>query len=142
MKTLFSLILILALTSCAVAQTVTPRFGVGKNQDQTGRTLTWNSLTVTPTSTLVTIKPNAYTTLINVPSSSIVPTFTANVSQSYCGDELIMFVAANSTSRLATFSTNIIAATTTVAITASKKATFKMVFDGAKFVLTSSTVEP
>lgn len=144
-KYFLALIAILAI-NFASAQTVTPRWGNNPAvNDNTYRSLSLTTTTVTPTSTLVTIAPkSSYYNLISIASTSISPTFTVNVTKAYYGDELVMFVTPNSTgTRTITLSTNIIGnATTTQTLAASKQAYFKFVFDGAKYQETSRSIQP
>ena len=142
-KFIFSIIAILAVTFVS-AQSTSPRFGTAKNQDNTYRALTLGATTVTPTSTLVTLPAQTkFTNIVTVASTSLSPTFTANVSSSYLGDQMKVLVAANSAgTRTITLSTNLIGTATTQTVEASKKASFTFLFDGSKWIETSRCVEP
>lgn len=148
-KFLLSLSLVAFALTCTLAQTNTPRFGITKNSDNTGRVLTYGATTITPTSTMVTVASsinNKSMNLIAVTATSISPTFTANVTSAAYGDELQMFIRLDATgTRTITFSTNFITnAATTQTLAASKQATFKFVFDGnrSKYVETARSIEP
>jgi hypothetical protein len=144
MKKLFALFAFCAVLTVN-AQTVTPRYGTAKNQDNTGRVLTYGTATVTPTSTMVTIP--AQTTFykyVSVASVSISPTFTANVANSYKADQMDLLILGEATgTRTITLSTNIIAnAATTQTLAASKQALFRFVFNGSKWVEVARSIEP
>lgn len=148
-KFLLSLCLVAFAVTCTLAQTNTPRFGITKNSDNTGRVITYGATTVTPTSTMVTISSvtnNKSYNYIAVASTSISPTFTANVTSAAYADQLDVFVRLDATgTRTLTFSTNFIMnAATTQTLAASKQATFRFVFDGnrSKYVEVARSIEP
>lgn len=141
----FTLSLIaIAFTVCLSAQSTATRFATTLSQENTYRVLTAGSTTITPTSTLVTIPAlTKYTNIVSIASTSISPTFTANVTSSYYGDQMNLFVKAEATgTRTITLSTNLIGSATTATVAASKKALFTFMFDGAKWVETARNVEP
>lgn len=124
------------------AQSTSPRFATSSLGDNTGRVLTYGILTGS-TGTMVSMFPKSYETLLTIPTTSSSPTFTANVSQSYYGDQLHVFIASNATgTRTITISTNLIGSATTQTLAASKKGHFDFIFDGAKYIQTSFTAEP
>lgn len=148
-KFLLSLSLVAFALTCTLAQTNTPRFGITKNSDNTGRVITYGASTVTPTSTMVTISSainNKSYNYVSVSSVSISPTFTANVTSAAYGDQLDLFVRLEATgTRTITFSTNFICnAAATQTLAASKQATFRFVFDGnrSKYVEVARSIEP
>lgn len=140
--------ILLSLTFLAVnflsAQSTSTRFATSLSQENTYRVLTIGSTTVTPTSTMVTIPAlTKYTNIVSIASTSISPTFTANVTSSYFGDQMKLFVKADATgTRTITLGTNFIGTATTQTLAASKKALFTFSLDGAKWVETSRCVEP
>lgn len=141
-KYILGLIAVLAI-SFASAQTVTPRMGTGANNDNTGRSYTYQTVTITPTSTMVAFPSNVTNEkLVVISSVTISPTFTANVTQNYIGDKLRLLVAASSVSRTITLSTNFIGSAATMTIAANKKSQMGFVFDGAKWIEIDRTVEP
>jgi hypothetical protein len=144
MKKLLLIAMLGLFVNVANAQTVTPRYGITKNNDNTGRVLTWTSNTITPTSTLVTVAPNAYQSLITIASTSISPTFTANLKRSYLSDRINLLVTPNSTgTRTLTFGTgSFIGTATTMTVAASKQALVTFIFDGAKYMEISRSVQP
>lgn len=143
MKKLFS-ILFLMCALFATSQTASPRAGTGSNNDNTGRTRTYSTVTITPTSTMVTVPiQTTDEKVITIASTSISPTFTANVTSSYIGDKMTVFVNLNATgTRTITPSTNIISAAATYTLAASKSAVLKYEFNGAKWIETGHTLEP
>jgi hypothetical protein len=144
MKKILLIAMIGLFASCAIAQTVTPRFGIKKNDDNTGRVLTWTTNTITPTSTLVTIAPNAYNSLITIASTSISPTFTSSLKRSFLDDRVNLLVTPNSTgTRTLTFGTGaFIGTANTMTVAANKQALVTWIFDGAKYMEVSRSVQP
>lgn len=140
------LIAVLGLfASCALAQTVTPRWGNTPNNDNTFRALSIGQLTVTPTSTLVSITPKSnYLNLITIASSSLtIPTVTMNVSKAYFGDKVDLVILPFAGTRTLTLGTNIIGAGASVyTITTSKQIVTGFIFDGAKFQQTYYSQQP
>lgn len=147
MKKLIALSFLLAFTSCVLAQSTSPRYGITKNQDNTGRALAYGATTITPTSTMVTVSSvvnNKYYNYVTVASSSISPTFTANVTGAYLADKIDMVIKADATgTRTITLGTNFIAnAATTQTLAASKQALFRFIFDGSKYVEVARSIQP
>ena len=143
-KFLFGLIAF-ACISFASAQTVTPRWGLPPQNDNTFRTLTLVNSTVTPTGTLVTIAPKAaYYNLITIASSSLtIPTVTMNVTKAYFGDKIDLVILPFAGTRTLTLGTNIIGAGATVyTITTSKQIATGFIFDGAKYQQTYYSQQP
>ena len=128
--------------SCSFAQTTTPRFGMPPGDDNTGRVLTYGYKAAT-IATNISLLPKYYETFFTVATTSISPTFSANVSYSYLGDKMTVFIASNSTgTRTLTIGTNMIGSAATQTLAASKKAVFEFRFDGAKYIQTAFTAEP
>jgi hypothetical protein len=141
-KILLALMLFSACLSGA--QTAYPRAGIGSNNDNTGRTRTYSTVTITPTSTMVTVPiQTTDEKVITIASTSISPTFTANVTSSYIGDRMTIFINLNATgTRTITPSTNIISAAATYTLAASKSAVLRYEFNGVKWIETGHTLEP
>lgn len=145
MKKLIFALIAIAFSLSVEAQTATPRFGTSKNQDNTYRAMTLGTLTVTPTSTMVTVfSNNKFYSLTTVATTSISPTFTANVANAYLADQMDILVTANATgTRTITLGTNFIAnAVSTQTLAASKQALFRFVFDGSKYVEVGRSIQP
>lgn len=142
-KYILGLIAVLAI-SFASAQTVTPRMGTGANNDNTGRSYTYNTTTVTPTSTLITFPSNVVNErVVVVASTSISPTFTANLTQNYLGDKLQVFINPNATgTRTITLGSSFIGSASTFTVAANKSSQIRFFFNGTKWIEVSKTVEP
>lgn len=125
------------------AQSDSTRFKTRTTENNTYRVLTLSSTTVTPVTATVTIPAlTKFTNYVSVATTSLSPTFTANVSSSYYGDQMNLFVKANATgTRTITLGTNLIVTATTQTVAASKKALFTFMFDGSKWVETARCVE-
>lgn len=131
----------------AQAQFTYPRYGLAKNQDNTGRVLTFGATTITPTSTMVTVSSvvnNKYYSVVSVAATSISPTFTANITYAYLADKVDLVIKADATgTRTITLGTNFIAnAAATQTLAASKQAMFRFVFDGSKYVEVARSIQP
>lgn len=144
MKKIIFLLLSILSVSVLSAQSDSTRFKTRTTQDNTYRVLTLSASTLTPVTATVTIPAlTKYTNFVSVASTSLSPTFTANVTSSYYGDQMNLFVKANATgTRTITLGTNLIGTATTATVAASKKMLFTFIFDGAKWVETSRCVEP
>lgn len=139
------LLFLLTFTISVSAQSTTPKFSTTKYGDNTGKSLTYGVLAVTPTSTMVTIKPNFnFYQLATVATTSISPTFTASTTYSNKADQLDLLITSNATgTRTITLGTGFIAnAVTTQTLAASKQALFRFIFDGSKYVEISRAVQP
>jgi len=141
-KSILSLIF-LAFTICVSAQSTSPRFSTSPLGDNTGRVLTYGTRTAVVTTTMITLQPAFYETLYTVPTTSLSPTFTVNLTSSFYGDKMKVFIASNATgTRTISLSTNIIGAAATQTLAASKKGYFDFIFDGAKWIQGVWTPEP
>jgi len=142
-KFIFLLLSILTLSTVS-AQSTSTRFATSRTQDNTYRVLTVGASTITPVTATVTIPAlTKYNNFVSVASTSLSPTFTANVTSSYYGDQMNLFVKADATgTRTVTLGANLIGTASTATVAASKKALFIFVFDGAKWVESSRCVEP
>lgn len=139
------LLFLLAFTISVSAQSTTPKFSTTKYGDNTGKSLTYGVLAITPTSTMVTIKPNFnFYQLATVATTSISPTFTVSTTYSNKADQLDLLITSNDTgTRTITLGTGFIAnAVTTQTLAASKQALFRFIFDGSKYVEISRAVQP
>lgn len=139
------LLFLLAFTISVSAQSTNPKFSTTKYGDNTGKSLTYGVLAITPTSTMVTVKPNFnFYQIATVATTSISPTFTVSTTYSNKADQLDLLITSNATgTRTITFSTGFIAnAATTQTLAASKQAFFRFVFDGSKYVEVARSVQP
>ena len=158
MKTLFSLILILAMTSCAMAQVSTaPRFGVGKNNDNTGRVLTYAVISTTDvtSATLDTIvlAPNAFETLVCMKTGTVMTNLTDSVCYKFSstttnyrlGDEVTIMLSKGTGAGKFKFGGSqyvLSTASAAVALAANKSAIMRFRWNGSKWIEVSRTVQP
>lgn len=139
------LLFLLAFTISVSAQSTSPKFSTTKYGDNTGKSLTYGVLAVTPTSTMVTVTPSfKFYQLATVATTSISPTFTVSTTYSNKADQLDLLITSNATgTRTITLSTGFIAnAATTQTLAASKQALFRFVFDGSKYVEVARSIQP
>jgi len=141
----FALIFSVATIS---AQSTTPRWGTGANNDNTFRAMTFKYVAITDAAGLDTINivPNAYHTQIKV--ASLVDSFALNVTsvaKSYLGDKIEITVINSSTGKCVKWAGSNISPATIAAVggggsqlyvtsTANKRANIVFVFDGVKWV--------
>lgn len=144
MKKIIFLLASILTFSVLSAQSDSTRFKTRTSNENSYRVLTLGAYTVTPVTATVTIPAlTKFTNYVAVATTSLSPTFTANVSSSYYGDQMNLLVKANATgTRTVTLGTNLIGTATTQTVAASKKALFTFMFDGSKWVETARCVEP
>lgn len=145
MRKLFLFAILGLLTSCAVAQTVTPRWGNSSKDDNTFRALSIGQLTATPTTSMVSVLPKSnYLNLISIASSSVAAiTVTLNITKAFYGDKIDMVILPFAGTRTLTLGTNIIGAGASVyTITTSKQIATGFIFDGAKYQQTYYSQQP
>lgn len=137
--------LILGLALCAMslavcAQATAPRFGTAKNQDNTGRALTYG-YTQPAYAAIIAVAPAKYENVFAVATLTGALTVNTTTTNSKVCDYMTLILAANSTSRVVTFSNNIVS-TGTLGVLASKQATIRFIFDGVNWVELCRTVQP
>lgn len=134
MKKLFSLLFLVCFASVLMAQIATPRFGTLKNQDNTGRVLTYSVIDKTYSST-VTVTPNAYETFVNVATLTGNSTVSATTTVTHKYDQLSILLIADTSTRTVTlgagFAKNV---ADTIAIPPATKAYLKFIFDGTAWI--------
>lgn len=135
MKKILCLIAVILIAAASFAQSTTPRFGTAKNQDNTGRVLTYAYVSNAYAATS-TIKTNAYETHVKYATLTGAITLTANVTTASLGDRMILYFVADGTNRVVTFSTGFAANKSTLTVTASTKFTVTLIFDGVAWVET------
>jgi hypothetical protein len=127
----------------ASAQSTTPRYGTGANQDNTGRILTYKyvSLTDAVGADSVIARPREYSTLYRV---VLVDSFTFKqpvITSCYAGDYItIVASAASGTPKMKFTGSNWITAGTAT-LSTGLRAVIRLVFDGAKWVEVSRVVQ-
>jgi hypothetical protein len=114
------------------------RFGIAKNEDNTGRVLTYNYLKPAYVATLSVNLSNSKT-FVEPALLTGAMTVNAVVSNSLEFDEVVFLLTADSTNRVVTFGTNF-KTSGTLTVTASKIASIAFVFNGTYWVEVSRTV--
>jgi len=135
MKKLF-FILVLAIAAFSVnAQSTSPRWGTGANNDNTGRALTYSykSITDAVAADSTTINPNAYTTIYRVALVDSVYFKSPVVTRSYAGDNIVVVASGASGTKVKFAGTNFITAGTAT-LSTSGRSVITLIFDGAKWV--------
>lgn len=136
MKKLFSIISIVCLfafVNTANAQ----RFGTGKNNDKTGRVMTYDYSAVSYAAVLHH-KPNASETFYKIGKLTGALTDSISIKNAkVCDKVVLMFECDTLTAgRVVTFGTNYVSAGT-LTVDKNQKATISFVFDGVAFIETS-----
>jgi hypothetical protein len=151
MKKLLFLSLLSMLITSGVAQT-TPRFGITKNNDNTGRVLTYALITTTDvtSATLDTIvlRPNAWHTIVR-PSANIADSVCykfASTSMTYSlGDVCTFMVSKGTGAGKIKFGGSVIilsTASAAVALAANKSAILRFRWTGTKWIEETRMVQP
>lgn len=140
MKKIFLIAILGLFTLTSFSQALTPRFGGPPPADNTGRNLTYISLSPTLLAT-DSIAPNASYTFYKFTTLAEAKTITANVKRSRKCDHIEMVFTSDGTGRVVTFSTGFIPLTT-LTLVASKKATINFVFDGVAWLEESRSIQP
>lgn len=109
-----------------------PRFGLLKNEDNTGRVLTFAKLTPAYAAS-VTIVPNAAKTYVIPADLTGALSLVATVSQSQDCDELVCVFKASGANRVVTFSTGF-ASAGTLTVLSGKSGSVTFVYNGTAFV--------
>lgn len=117
-----------------MAASTTPRFGTTPGDDNTGRVLSLDLKRPAYAAT-VNLKPNASKTFAFFATLTGAITINVDTSRAFAGDQLVIVLASDGTSRTATFGTGT-KSVGTIAPAISKKATTTFVFDGTDWVET------
>lgn len=128
MKKFLSILMLLTVTLFASGQYTTPRFGVLKNQDNTGRVLTY-AYQAPAFSTPLAITCNAYETTVKIGTLTGALTLTAPVTACHLGDKLNLLLTDDGSGRVVTFSTGF-ASGGNITLGASQKVSIYFVFNG------------
>lgn len=138
MKKFLGIIMLLLFVTLLSAQSLTPRYGTGlKNQDNTGRVLTYALVAQTDVSGFDSVKvtPNAYETLYNLTISTDSLRFgTPKLTSTHLGDIIRIIVQGTSTGKTLTFRSPLYISQGTITTTTKLKAVVSFIFDGAKWV--------
>ena len=142
MKKLFSLLFFVAITIATIAQSTAPRYGIAKNQDNTGRVLTFNYSVINDAAGAdSTISfPNAYQTTYTVNMLDSLTFKQPNVTASYVSDKIEIIASGASGTKLKFYGTYW-KSTGSAILSANGRAVIDFVFDGAVWVETNRTVQ-
>lgn len=121
------------------AQSTSPRFGILKNQDNTGRTFTYKLVTVTDAagSDTVYVNTNASETIYKVASLDSVCFKVKSVATSYFNDKITIIAqatAGNPTIKFSSLPGLFIVGAKATLPSGNRRAVIRLVFDGAKWV--------
>lgn len=128
MKKFITILMFSMVAFMISAQSLTPRFGVLKNQDNTGRVLTY-AYQALAFSTPLAITCDAYETTVKMGTLTGAQTLTANVTRCHTGDKLNILFTDDGSGRTVTFGTGF-ASGGNITLSASAKAAIYFVFNG------------
>ncbi len=123
---------LLILSSAVLGQYTTPRFGTAKNQDNTGRVLTYKFARPDYAAT-VALGPNAYETTYVFDTLTGALTLTSSVGSCHAADKLSLVFVADGTNRVVTFSTGFTSGGN-ITVNSGTKMTVNFVFNGIGWV--------
>ncbi len=147
---LFALVAFVAVVS---AQSVSPRYGVTENEDNTGRVLTYGFVAATDAAgnDTVTVNTHDFSTVVRF-TANIVDTVNIKTSllRAFTGDLLTVLVSKGTGAGgirfpTASFTCDVAAvagASCRYTIPANKSAVFHFVFNGSRYILLSKVVQP
>jgi len=142
MKKIFSILFLLAFTFTVSAQSTSPRFGTLKNQDNTGRGLTYKLVSVTDGTGAdsVIAFPGAYKTYYKVTLIDSLAFKQPVVTTSYLGDNIVIVATGASGTKVKFTGSNWIT-TGTATLSSGGRAIIDLIFDGARWVESNRTVQ-
>lgn len=142
MKKLLFILAAMVAVFAANAQSTTPRWGSGPNNDNTGRVLTWKyqSITDAAGADSVTLVPSAYNSTIRVALTDSFFFKSPSVKQSFAADVLTIVASGASGTKVKFAGSNFISAGTATLSTGGR-AVVTFIFDGAKWVEQSRVVQ-
>jgi hypothetical protein len=116
-----------------------PRFTGAKNTDNTGRAVQRDYQAIATAATInLKVIPNAAYTLFAIALATATPTININVGDAnnppYLGDEILLIITPDATTRVITWGTGFIPTAATLSATASKITTANFVFNGTGWV--------
>lgn len=140
----FIFLMLLTISGLAViAQSTSPRFGTAKNQDNTGRVLTYTYVSVTDAAGAdsVTATPAAFETIYRVSLTDSLTMSQPVVTKSYAGDNITIIASAASGTPKLKFYGSYWQTAGTATLSTGLRAVIKLVFDGSKWVEASRVVQ-
>lgn len=141
-KILFLMAFMVSLVTIASAQSTSPRFGTAKNQDNTGRVLTYNLVSVTDAAGAdsVTLVPSAWETVVKVAALDSITFKSPTVTKCYYGDNLTIMVSGTSGDLIKFTGSNWVSAGTAT-LSSGAVAIIRFRFNGSKWVEESRVVQ-
>lgn len=140
MKKLFSILTLCLVAVAAQAQYTYPRFGTAKNDDNTGRVITYGYTSQAATSTIV-VTPNKSNTTYAVATLTLSPVINFTVTKSYAADRTVFTFSAAASTRSVTFGGPVVSAGT-YTLGSGKRGCVAFIFDGSKYVEENRFSEP
>lgn len=143
MKKVFVLFSMLVMCIAFVsAQYTTPRFGTGKNDDNTGRVLTYKYLTLTDAAGTdsTSIYPNAWQTNYSIALTDSLTIKNPTLTKSYAGDNIRFIVTGASGTKLKFYGANFVTQGK-VTLSTSGVAIIELLFNGTKWVESGRNVQ-
>lgn len=142
MKKFISFLFLLVAFVAVNAQSTSPRFGTAKNQDNTGRILTYNLISVADAAGAdsVTIVPSAWETIVKVAALDSITFKSPTVTKSYYGDNLTIMVSGTSGDLVKFTGSNWLSAGTAT-LSSGAVAVIRFRFNGSKWIEESRVVQ-
>lgn len=127
--------LAIGMIATVSAQSTSPRWGTGPNNDNTGRALTYaySSIVDATGADSAFVYPNAYSSTIRVTLTDSIYLNFSNIKKSFASDHVII-VASGASGTKVKFSTANVISTGTATLSAGGRAVIKFIFDGVKWV--------
>ena len=147
---LFALVAFVAVVS---AQSVSPRYGVTENEDNTGRVLTYGFVNGNDAAgnDTITVNTHDYSTILR-PTANITDSVNikASLLRAFTGDQVTVIVSKGTGAGAirfptASFTCDVAAVAGSACrytIAANKSAIFKFIFNGSRYILLSKTIQP
>lgn len=134
-KLLFCALALIATASISFAQSTSPKFGTAKNQDNTGRVLTYSYKVQTYAAT-DSVKPSAFDNTFKTTLTGA-QTLKADVTKGSVCDKMVLIYNATGAARTVTFSTGLVVSASTLVVDSAQKATISFIHDGVNWVETA-----
>jgi hypothetical protein len=142
MKKLFALLFFVTLTMASFAQSTTPRYGIAKNQDNTGNTITlgYKAITDATGADSVSIYPGFYQNNYRVTLVDSLCFKLGTLGGSYAGDN-IKIIASGASGTIVKFTGANFLTSGKATLSTNGRAVIDLVFDGAYWVEANRTIQ-